>query len=110
MSYATRIYRQYITGYINIAKGKRNQRRAGAGKSAVRGELVPCWQARTGATQAMQNMKVHVLSVSTVVTAGTRPEAMSIQVLGVLAVVVPNFVTAVVTAGRVEMIPRTMAT
>ena len=58
----------------------------------------------------MQN--VHVLSVSTVVTAGTRPEAMRIQVLGVPAVAVPNFVTAVVTAGRgrVEMIPRTLAT
>ena len=58
----------------------------------------------------MQNMNVHVLSVSTVVTAGTRPEAMSIQVLRVPAVVVPNCVPAVVTAGRVEMIPRTLAT
>ena len=58
----------------------------------------------------MQNMKVHVLSVSTVVTAGTRPEAMSIQALRVLAVVVPNFVTAVVTAGRVDTIPRNLAT
>ena len=55
-------------------------------------------------------MNIHVLSVPTVVTAGTRPEAMSIQVLRVPAVVVPNFVTAVVTAGRVEMIPRTLAT
>ena len=58
----------------------------------------------------MQNMNVHVLSVSTVVTAGTRPEAMRIQVLRVPAVAVPNFVTAVVTAGRVDMIPRTLAT
>ena len=54
-------------------------------------------------------MNIQVLSVPTVVTAGTRPEAMSIQVLRVLAVVVPNCVTAVVTAGRVE-IPRTLAT
>ena len=58
----------------------------------------------------MQNVNAHVLSVSTVVTAGTRPEAMRIQVLRVPAVVVPNFVTAVVTAGRVDMIPRTPAT
>ena len=59
----------------------------------------------------MQTMNVHVLSVPTVVTPGTRPEAMSMQVLPVPAVVVPNFVvTAVVTAGRVGMIPRTLAT
>ena len=58
----------------------------------------------------MQTMNIHVLSVPTVVTAGTRPEAMSIQVLRVSAVVVPNFVTAVVTAGCVDMIPRTLAT
>ena len=58
----------------------------------------------------MQTMNIHVLSAPTVVTAGTRPEAMSIQVLRVPAVVVPNFVTAVVTAGRVEIIPRALAT
>ena len=69
-----------------------------AAHRALRRQGVPWRQTRAGRC------------VPAVVTAGARPGAMSIQVLRVPAVVVPNFVTAVVTAGRVEMIPRTLAT
>ena len=93
-----------ITYWIEQLDKRQEELEEGERRAERRGQLVPCRQTRTGSTQTMQNR------IQAVVTAGTRPEAMRVQVLRAPAVVVPNFVTAVVTAGRVDMIPRTLAT